>query len=557
MIAFLRHISPILAAAALSAPVADAQVASAMIREGDPMPFGPNHKVSTGINSVTVNSVGGYAAQFNSTDGSNPISVLFGNTSGGPPAILLSEITGGTFTHDSIENNFGIDDAGALGYSAVTSDPPNGIISVDAIFKDLTPLAFKGDPIALLPGKQWNNLDRPGITGGGANYWRGGIIDQATFANEGNGLFLLGLPLIKTGDVIPGFPGPLDIPGVNVNFRFSSSGQHYITLVDVVSPGDTADDGWMVLDGQAIPTFSGLIGEDEQIPVQNGGLPNERWDNFKNFGITNQGDYAMTGDSEGIGSANDAFLVWNGKIILREGDTVDGVVLGNTQESLDVNDQGDIAMVWQTTTGEVLLFNTKALLKTGDAVDLDGDGVIEPTSTISNFTGSSVAVGEDRKVYFIADVDTLGTSATNDDTKAFFVIEDPCGSVRRYGLGCAGAGGFVPELALTGCAQVGGSVTLEISEGLGNSTAVLLLGLQRFDTLLTSTCYLNVAQILPAAFTLPLGGGPFPGSGSISIPFTIPAGSSGVPFTLQAFVADNATPIGATTTNGLEVVITP
>ena len=50
-----------------------------------------------------------------------------------------------------------------------------------------------------------------------------------------------------------------------------------------------------------------------------------------------------------------------------------------------MNEAGNIAYIWDVvdaTAGdlEALFVNDKLILKEGDAVDLDGDGTIEPTS---------------------------------------------------------------------------------------------------------------------------------------------------------------------------------
>jgi hypothetical protein len=73
------------------------------------------------------------------------------------------------------------------------------------------------------------------------------------------------------------------------------------------------------------------------------------------------------------------------------------------------------------------------VLKEGDPVDLNGDGIVDPTKKLSDFTGISALTVSDRdnlgdvNIYFTADVDTAGTTSLTDDIEGFFKLKANAG----------------------------------------------------------------------------------------------------------------------------------
>lgn len=548
--------------AGLTTPSLSAQDASAVLRENDILPsVGPAAAV-TSISQVAVNGVGGWAATIGTDDGVNDLDHVWGSANGiAPASALQTNAVIGTLDQTSFETFFGIDDAGVPGYSAICTDSSTATTGLDSAWFGNALHAIEDQPIPALPGKVWRFASRVGTTTNGIPYWVGGIND-ASGTVEGNGLFFNGTPLLKTGDLVPGLPGVLDGSAVDFDYRFSALGTHWITPVDVVT-GSSLDDGHVLLDGAPIATATGTIAEAQPLPENLGGLAGENWDNFDYFSITESGEYLMTGDTDAVVGL-DEFVSRNGVIIYREGDVIDGVTLSGSIDGAYMNEKGDIAYVWDANDGsgavESLFLNGKRLLSVGDAIDLDGDGVIDPGAILSDFTGiNSVVIGEDKVIYVTADVDTLGTSSLTDDTEVVLRVADAsCGSVRRYGVGCAGTGGFVPQLELAGCSRAGGAVSLNISNALGGSSAVLLLGLGRGFAPLSAKCSLLLSGVLPGVISLPLGGSPgVGGAGSIAAPVVIPPGTPAVSFTMQAVIVDPANLFGGATTNALEVEIAP
>ena len=134
-------------------------------------------------------------------------------------------------------------------------------------------------------------------------------------------------------------------------------------------------------------------------------------------------------------------------------------------------------------------------------------------------------------------------------------ILDAFGGGLTFGDGCPGAGGFVPKLATSPAQPAAGTVlNLAITDGLGGSTAILLLGLNQGSTPLGAGCTLHVGPVLPATLTVPLAGNG-PGNGNVTLFAPLPSFASGFSFTTQAFILDAASPIGASATNGALIAI--
>jgi hypothetical protein len=105
----------------------------------------------------------------------------------------------------------------------------------------------------------------------------------------------------------------------------------------------------VILDGATVSTAAGVIGEGLPIGALAGGLALENWASFDSFGINENGDWMMTGDTGGP-TATDEFVAYNGKIVYREGMTLDGEVLTGSIGAAYMNEAGDIAFQWQVTS---------------------------------------------------------------------------------------------------------------------------------------------------------------------------------------------------------------
>lgn len=150
----------------------------------------------------------------------------------------------------------------------------------------------------------------------------------------------------------------------------------------------------------------------------------------------------------------------------------------------------------------------------------------------------------------------LGGGIGNYSGAAYAFDVDPTPFV-IYGSGCAGTGGVVPQLTLTGSAVPGGAMHVGVKDGVGSGMAFILIGLQQAALPMGWGCTLNVAPLLPVfAGPIPLGppGAQGAGAGSVSIPVSLPAAfATPVTLTLQAFVADNGVASGFANTNGVQM----
>jgi len=132
------------------------------------------------------------------------------------------------------------------------------------------------------------------------------------------------------------------------------------------------------------------------------------------------------------------------------------------------------------------------------------------------------------------------------------VYSGACGALSALGSGCAGSGGFVPQLLADGCATPGGQLTLGAAGALGGAPALLLLGTLPVDLPLKG-CTLHVAP--PFAQLLLVLPGAGPGAGGFSAQAQLPAGTSGLSLVLQLLIADAGGPAGVSATKGLLIEI--
>jgi hypothetical protein len=140
--------------------------------------------------------------------------------------------------------------------------------------------------------------------------------------------------------------------------------------------------------------------------------------------VNEAGDWMVEGDTSAA-TTTDSFIVKNGVIIQREGSLVGGLTLtgGVLSAGAYMNEAGDVAYAWDG-TGSItgIFFNNTLLLKEGDPVDFDGDGIVEPTSIFKATTGIASLVLGNTHVFFGATVTVAGT-----DRVCALAIEIPGG----------------------------------------------------------------------------------------------------------------------------------
>jgi hypothetical protein len=325
---------------------------------------------------------------------------------------MRSEGTFGSLVQTAYESFYGMSDTGQIAYSATGTGGPVG--GFDSVWLDDVPIAVEGDLYPNDANFWWSFGSRPGVTGDGTIYWVGGYTDTQGGSTDNRGLFYsaAATPLFVGGDLLPNLPGALNTgTTVSFDYRFSALGTHHIA--EIVLVGSTSFDAAMVVDGAGLLVDGSLVQEGMPVPAAAGGLPGELWAAFDFAGINENGDWFLTGDTNGA-AATDEFVMKNGVIVVREGDVVDGQTLSGSIEGGFMNENGDYAYIWDVNGGaqEALFFNDQLILLEGDFVDFDNDGLVEPTSTLTDFTGISALTISDRdmtgavNLYFTADVVT-------------------------------------------------------------------------------------------------------------------------------------------------------
>ncbi len=422
------------AGALLSVAVAPAaaQVASALLREGTALPGGPGGHTINAISNSGVNQLGGYAFTVNTSDGVTTLSHVWGNAANAPGSVVRTEGTFGSLTQTAYESFFGFGDAAECAYSPTVT---GGVVaSGDSVWIDDAPVAVEGEPVQNFPGggQFWRFASRPGVTRDGKPYWVGGITDTAGGSTQNRGLFF-GVDaqiLLLGGQSVPNIPTPLGTgTTVDFDYRVSALGNHYIAPV-VLSSAPTAA---LVIDGAGLLLDGVLARAGEAVPASIGGLPGETWTTFDYCGISESGAYFFTADTNAATTQDEVF-VYNGVIIYREGDTLDGFALTGSIEAAYMNEDGDLAFIWPVLVDgiarEGLFINGQLVLKEQETVDLDNDGTVEANSILTDFTGIVALtlgprIGGSVAAYFTGDVDINGTPTTTDDVEGGFRLVLP------------------------------------------------------------------------------------------------------------------------------------
>ena len=381
---------------------------SALIREGDPYPPGPANQIYSSFNVTAIGSGLGYACSFTAAGPGNFVQGVWGNLSGGPGSILLEQGTIASLTQTSIEASFGIN-ASSISYSATVTDA-SGTPNLDSL--------WLGTQLLALDNQQAPNstdfltfTSLPGITAAGVPYYLAGLSASSAGPSTGRALYLGTNRVYETGDTPANLPAPLSTSAVDFDFRFSPDGSHHIAPLAVDLP--QTEDAVMAVDGAGLMLAGSLVREDQLVPPALGGQA-ENWQRFDYCGITDTGEYMFTGDTTAAVGI-DEFIIRNGAFWAREGDIIGGFQVVGQIESATLSPLGELAFVWSIADPvagslEALYHESTLLLKEGDPVDWNGDGVLDANTSIVDFSGiNPITVSAAGTLYFIADVDVAGT----------------------------------------------------------------------------------------------------------------------------------------------------
>ncbi|MBN1551214.1 hypothetical protein JW979_07085 [bacterium] len=372
----------------------DVVAANLVVQDGDTPPGGSGNPVSQ-LNSPFTNGsgvVGFTGAIIAGAETDNFVwydnDIIWLNSDALPDALTGAEST------------MGIGDSGEFIYSPSFNGD-------DSVYTHLGLLLVEETQAPGFPAGTTNTFNsRPQMLPNGTSLWVSGFNETGGTSTEGRMLYTCPdsdpaniSVVLRSDDSYNGFT--IDRPsGVGFDYQISDNGSHHIHEL-LMDTGSTADDGFLFV--------TGLLVARETDPTGQG----DNWDNFDALTINNSGNYMFSGDTDGD-TTTDEFIATNGSIILREGDTIDGIPLTSSAsvQSASMNNLNQAAFIWSVSGGVEYLFfacdssdllNTSvALLATNDMVDLDGNGSGDATVTdfnASSAIGPGLWLAENGKVY--------------------------------------------------------------------------------------------------------------------------------------------------------------
>lgn len=136
---------------------------------------------------------------------------------------------------------------------------------------------------------------------------------------------------------------------------------------------------------------------------------------------------------------------------------------------------------------------------------------------------------------------------------ATYVYSGRCGPIASVGAGCPGSGGFIPSLAVTGCACPGGSMALSLTKAYGGSPTLLFLGVSPSSIAIPGGCTLLTFPIVTTIVVTLSGNGA--GLGQLLAIGKVPMGSPLIQFRMQAISLDPLVARGYSTSNGVSITL--
>lgn len=330
------------------------------------------------------------------------------------------DTVGGDFLPDSVtgvEFTMGLSAAGGLSFSS-------SLNGNDSAFWRFSPGGawFSFSETTPAPGVDGfiTFASRPQMTDNGLVSWISGINPDDP---KGSTVFRAIYSVTEGGEVtkviaggdsvdLPGGGGSIMIgqgSGIDFDYRFSPSGSRLIHVATLMT-GSPTNDGSIVIDGDI------MLREDDPIDDGSG----ENWDNFDIVQITDEGDWAFSGDTNGA-TSSDEFIAYNGDRIIREGDTLDGVTLasGSIVRGFTLTPGGAMVHGWDDGPSESVFFTadvtdvagtTTLMLRVGDQLDTDDDGVADwDVTDLVPSTGNPPGISvSNNAVYFNVDATPVG-----------------------------------------------------------------------------------------------------------------------------------------------------
>lgn len=550
------HAPPMPSASALSAGL-DATV---LISE---VPGAPSHAVpglvgvnhgggpASGMPHIEVSPAGRWAARW-------PTDQAFLPQAGHVPHVLLRDGValllegdpaplGGRA--DTISSSLGVNDLGHV--SIGLEDASVG--TQRALFHDGTAWSELATPAGAVPGTAsdtWSGQSFRGprlMFNGTAAYYGaldGGLFQQALVL--GNQL------LLRSGFHIPGNQAggasePFwildDSAATSGAFALAPTGATWAARV-LLGSQLTGSHSALLIDGDVV------LEQGEPVAIGNSGVITA----FDDVAVDATGRWLATGHAQVPGGPETTWAVSHGAILAVSG----GLVVPGAIERWDhdgyfetgcaLNSVGDWVLTGNTDAGanfdEVLVFNGDVVLcRESDAVDLDGNGLLDDDVQVAGFLPRGVRLTDDGQIFSMVRLrDGQGA-----DLGAALLHIDAGDLVGRgpwvdLGSGLAGTNG-VPVLDLSGSLLGGLPVFFGLQGALENSVAWLILSVAELNAPFKGGT-LVPDPVVGVSFPIPTGP-----VGGFDVPVQWPPFPGGFSTWMQMWIADPGGPLGFSATN--------
>jgi len=296
------------------------------------------------------------------------------------------------------ESTMGLSSTGGFIYSPAANGE-------DAVWTQAGLLLRETDPIPGTISTFSTFNSRPSMTAAGLAFWVSGLGTMPTGPTYGRAFMRCDDPsqpanatiLLASDQVVSDGTTDYLLGPVGIGFAYSvSEGAKHINLIVKVDGVPTSTDDFLWVDGELL--------EREGNPIVPGSL--EKWGAFRGVGINDDANRCFFGPLVGGSADSNEYLAYNGVIIVREGETLDGVDLppGSAIRWAAINDGEQIVHVWEgagSPPANGAMFVTlieegqpqsRALLRIGDLLDLDGDA--QGDATLVDFNaGATIGPG--------------------------------------------------------------------------------------------------------------------------------------------------------------------
>jgi len=318
--------------------------------------------------------------------------------------------TGGTENYGLLDGRVPVNSSGIFAFATNTSGPTTAdeyIVSGNFGAGTFATVARESDPVPGMPGVNYSlTLDTSVVTADGRVGYSGQVVGAGVTTNDDEILFLGTAQLAREGVTVPGNQvaggtsawDNFDLDG----YWVSADGNQWIVRGDL--EGDTTIDKVAAVNGDVV-LQEGQIIPGLDAPIAASAIDGVFMDESGNW-------YARGNNTDG-----DDWIVRNGAVIARKGDSVTGGAEAWSDAAfadlffLHVgNSLGDYVIGGVTDEIDplrdgVLVFNgTTVVARQGDPVDLDGNGLFDDDAYFNTFGNDDAFLSDDLKLYIVATI---------------------------------------------------------------------------------------------------------------------------------------------------------